>query len=240
VPADIVLYALVAAGLIIWLRSVLGTRHGDERQRPNPFVTPAPSENPASPASNAAVAALPDDHHIIEAMPERTAILPLAEAGLQDITRIDRSFSAARFVKSAQDAFVMVVESFAKGNRDTLKMLLSPTVYASFDKSLSDRENSRETMSADIHAIRRTEIISAELQGRIGLITLRFVADETLVTRDAEGNIVSGHPDRVFENIDIWTFSRDLRGRDPAWLLVETREEESPSEQNNDPLNTTA
>ena len=35
--ADILLYALVAAGLVFWLRNILGTRHGDERQRSNPF-----------------------------------------------------------------------------------------------------------------------------------------------------------------------------------------------------------
>ena len=30
--ADLLVYALVAAGLVFWLRSILGTRHGDERQ----------------------------------------------------------------------------------------------------------------------------------------------------------------------------------------------------------------
>ena len=39
-PADIVIYAVVAVGLILWLRSILGTRHGNERSRPNPFMAP--------------------------------------------------------------------------------------------------------------------------------------------------------------------------------------------------------
>ncbi len=39
-PADIVIYAVVAIGLIAWLRSILGTRNGSERSRPNPFMAP--------------------------------------------------------------------------------------------------------------------------------------------------------------------------------------------------------
>ena len=39
-PADLIVYAVVAAGLIFWLRSILGTRHGEEHERPNPFLTP--------------------------------------------------------------------------------------------------------------------------------------------------------------------------------------------------------
>ena len=61
-PADLIVYALVAAGLVFWLRSVLGTRHGEEREHPNPFLTgdqdnikdrgPAAVEHPAGMEEN--------------------------------------------------------------------------------------------------------------------------------------------------------------------------------------------
>ncbi|HRC27077.1 MAG TPA: hypothetical protein PKX87_06575, partial [Alphaproteobacteria bacterium] len=43
ISIDLILYAAIAVGLVFWLRSVLGTRHGDERQRPNPFAPPSDS-----------------------------------------------------------------------------------------------------------------------------------------------------------------------------------------------------
>jgi len=58
-------------------------------------------------------------------------------------------------------------------------------------------------------------------------ITVRFVADETVVTRDKDNNIISGHPDRVSETIDIWTFGKPVNAKDPTWFLIATREEEA-------------
>ena len=43
------------------------------------------------------------------------------------------------------------------------------------------------------------------------------------VTRDSDGEIISGHPDRATDMHDIWTFSRDLKSRDPRWFVTETR-----------------
>src|SRR5260221_6828381 len=43
---DVVLFAMVAAFLFLRLRSVLGRRTGQERQRPNPFVQRAPEQTP--------------------------------------------------------------------------------------------------------------------------------------------------------------------------------------------------
>ena len=48
---DIVLFAMVAAFLFLRLRSVLGRRTGQERQRPNPFVQRAPEQRPDQPPS---------------------------------------------------------------------------------------------------------------------------------------------------------------------------------------------
>ncbi|MBU0800709.1 MAG: TIM44-like domain-containing protein, partial [Alphaproteobacteria bacterium] len=78
--------------------------------------------------------------------------------------------------------------------------------------------------SVEIHAVRKVEVVEARLEGRMAFVTVKFVADETSVLKDADGKFLSGHPDRVTETIDIWTFGRDVRGRDPVWAVYETRE----------------
>ena len=54
-------------------------------------------------------------------------------------------------------------------------------------------------------------------------ITVKFVAEESSVTRDKDGEIIAGHPDKVSEMQDIWTFGRNIKSKDPSWLLCETR-----------------
>ena len=44
-PADLIIYALITAGLIFWLRSILGTKHGEERERNVAFLHGDPEEH---------------------------------------------------------------------------------------------------------------------------------------------------------------------------------------------------
>lgn len=225
---DLIVYALVAAGLVFWLKSVLGTRHGDEKQRHNPYAsnpentTDMPLEGEAyevSPASG--------EDKITELAEEPTDVLSVdnktAEAGLVNIAKADRSFDIKAFLDGAQDAFVIIVESFGEGDRETLKNLLAEPVYNAFNHAITEREESEETLETEIHAIKKAEVIEAKLDGKMAFVTVRFTASETSVTRDKDGQILSGHPDKVADMRDIWVFGRSVRSRDPRWLVYETR-----------------
>lgn len=230
-PADLLLYAVAAAGLVFWLRSLLGTRHGDERQRPNPFLRPRdPSAAPlgARAALPSPAAADAGDREgrlaaLRAGLGRGMSAAPQAEDGLLALLDADRGFDLSRFMAGAQDAFVIIAEAYAAGDRETLSGLLSPALYGAFGKALSAREEKGETASLEIHAVRRAEITDARLSGKTAYITVRFTADETSVVRDREGCLLSGHPDRVAETVDVWTFGRDVKSRDPAWRLFETR-----------------
>ena len=53
-------------------------------------------------------------------------------------------------------------------------------------------------------------------------IDVRFVATMTSATRNAAGQVIAGHPNRVIDVAEIWTFERDLRAVDPNWILTAT------------------
>ncbi|MGH1397777.1 MAG: Tim44/TimA family putative adaptor protein [Alphaproteobacteria bacterium] len=224
-PADLLVYAIVAAGLVFWLKSVLGTRHGEERERPAPFsrtIEDIPQEGeeelraPITPA---------DDIRELSENPTETLGVEnkTAEDGLLTIADADKNFEIRFFLAAAQDVFVMVVEAFSKADRETLQDLLAPNVFDAFDGALTEREKSGETLDNEIQAIRKAEVIEAALNGRNAQITVRFVADELSVTRDKEGEIIAGSTERTSEMLDIWTFTRDIKSRDPRWLVSETR-----------------
>lgn len=228
-PADLIVYALVAAGLVFWLRNILGTRHGDERERPDPFTGSHPEEiaktqNQETPEENRVRTA----HENIQDLAEHpTSTLAVdnkaAEQGLLDIANVDKNFDITFFLEAAQDVFVMVVEAFGEGDRDTLRDLLADDVYNAFDGALKAREETGNTLENEIHAIRKSEVIASILEGKKAKITVRFIADETSVTRDKDGEIIAGHPDRTTEMRDVWTFERDVKSRDPRWFVTETR-----------------
>lgn len=229
-PTDLIIYALVAAGLVFWLRSVLGTRHGEERERPDPFSaapaevtqpldTPAPEEEfegPMTPQDAIkALAKEPTDTLGVIGEP--------AEAGLLAISEADKEFEIGFFFNAAQDVFAMAVEAFGEGDKELLGDLLGEDVFNAFEGAIDARAAAGETLMNEIHAIRKAEVIGAVLEDKRAQITVRFIADETSVLKDKEGAVLSGDPDRTTEMRDVWTFSRNLKSRDPRWLVIETR-----------------
>lgn len=222
---DLIVYAIVAAGLVIWLRNILGTRHGAERERPNPFaVQPDAAPGADRLAGGASPPAAEDRIAALAAHPNKVISVEskTAEHGLLDISRADKGFDIDFFLEGAQDAFVMIVEAFAKGERETLKNLLSDSVCQSFEQAIAGRETRGETMDTEILAIRRAMVSAARHDGRMAFITVRFLADEITVTKDKDGAVIAGHPERVMPIRDMWTFGRDVRSRDPRWLVYET------------------
>ena len=225
---ELILSALVAAGLVFWLRSILGTRHGDERERPNPFTAKpedAPRLRDMLGGGEREDGALDMGPAPGNDLPRNVAIAgESVQAGLDEIARADTTFSLPKFSMAAQDAFAMIVEGFAAGDRELLQDLLEPQVYAAFESAIAAREERGEKMETQIHAVRRAEIMDVKIEAAKAFVTIRFIADETAVITDRNGIVLSGHPDRVTEMNDIWTFSKPLSGDDPRWFLHQTRD----------------
>lgn len=229
VTAELIVYALVAAGLIFWLRSILGTRDGEDRTN-NVVPLELNSEGKIVSVGGDASDKGENKASLIEELAKTSKgnmsiSGQAAEQGLIDISKQDRDFDVYVFLQAAQDAFVYIVESFADGDRDTLEDLLGADVYKAFDGAITAREEAKETAATEIHAIKKSEVVEASLDGKKALVTVRFWADETSVIKDENSNILHGHPEKTTLMRDVWTFARDLKSRDPRWMVVETRDD---------------
>ncbi len=226
------IYALIAAGLIFWLRSILGTRNDSDKSNSNVINLELSPDGKIIGLGGENIAETQDKkiEQIKELSKEAKDNMSIggqnAETGLIEIAKADKEFDIHNFLQAAQDAFVYVVESFAEGDRETLKNLLGSDVYKAFDNAISAREQAKETMVTEIHSIKKSEVIEARLDGKNAIITVRFWADETSVTKDENNNIISGHPEKTTLMRDVWTFSRDIKSRDPRWFVIETREDD--------------
>jgi predicted lipid-binding transport protein (Tim44 family) len=215
-PVDLILFGMIAAFLVLRLRSILGRRTGYERPtqpvqpQPVPRAAPGPViDGRAEPASPSAPQTVPD------------AASPVGQA-LARMRETDVNFDPARFLAGVDQAFRMIVGAFAQGDRVTLRSLLADDTYKAFEGAITAREAANETQVSEIRAIQQLAIEAAELKGRSGLITVRIVSDQVSYSHDAAGKPVAG-ADAVTEITDIWTFERDLTAQDPTWRLVAAR-----------------
>ncbi|HEY3911169.1 MAG TPA: Tim44/TimA family putative adaptor protein [Stellaceae bacterium] len=216
---DIILFAMIAAFLVLRLRSVLGRRTGNERRRELFARRAAPAADkpnteklpiPVNPGKSAAAAALADKP------------APPAADGIDRIRRADDGFDPARFLEGVRAAFELIVAAFARGDKEALRPLLSDEVYGPFAQTIDERAVAKETLETRDLRLDRAEIVEADLVGRTARVTVRLVSHQINVTRAMDGAIVDGDPERPIEKTDYWSFARDTRSADPNWLLVAT------------------
>ncbi len=229
-PGDLIIYAVVAVALVVWLRSVLGTRHeGDEPASPVAGLPDLEAPKMSGDIDGVKELSAPTagaEQQLQYVAKDKTGVIKIeaeAEAALRKVIEADPTFSLKFFFSAVQDVFAMVVEAFADGDRDALEDMLIPQVYQPFSDAIDAREAKGHRASAEVHAIEEAYIIDAALEGRKAYITVRFVADQSSCVRDEAGNVIEGDPARNTRMIDIWVFSRDLKSRDPRWMVVETR-----------------
>lgn len=222
---DIVLFAMVAAFLVLRLRSVLGKKTGHQEPRQDPI-----SRRQQDAQKDGNVVELPNRYKdgaddMAEPLDDPVANLdpndPLA-SGITQIRIADSSFHPVEFANGARAAFEMIVQAFAEGDTKTLENLLAEDVFENFNEAIVARREANEKLETTIIGISSADVVEAAMDGRNAMVTVKFVSEQVNVTHDAEGRVVDGDPNQVTEITDIWTFSRDTKSSDPNWKLVET------------------
>lgn len=227
---DIIFFAVFAAFIFYRLRGALGRRTGEEKRPHDPYSGQDNARDNAAANTgedgNDNVIPLPQRDNPFEAdaddfsdfAPEGSEL----SDGLKAVAGADQSFNPGSFIFGAKAAYEMIVTTFAKGDKDSLKPLLSDEVFGPFEDVIDGRSDRDETVDSDFIGIRKADIITAVMQGRIAEVTVKFVTELVQCTKNSDGNIIDGDPNSVSEVTDIWTFARDTHSDNPNWLLVAT------------------
>ncbi|WP_420560284.1 Tim44/TimA family putative adaptor protein [Tepidicaulis sp.] len=225
------LILLIAAVVVFWrLRSVLGQRTGHERRPYDPYS----ASNGRGPQEEADGKA--DSDGKVIPMPGRAVppaqegplsgrlqhVEPGAQQGLTEIALTDRMFDPEAFLEGARAAYEMIVTAYAEGDRETLRPLLSDGVYASFEGAISAREEKKLKVEFALIGLKSADVKTAKLADTKARIGVKFVSEQSSVTKNEDGIVVEGDPVTVHTVTDIWTFERDTRSRDPNWQVVAT------------------
>ena len=215
----IVILALVALFIGLRLYSVLGERTGHEQQQP--ILKPADPEARVEPRTAQPSMTSPSATDAGD-----MAYLPTAGPGVRALLAADPNFDVAHFLEGAKSAYRMILESYWKGELDTMKPHVDAHVLEAFSGAVEAREKEGLSLDNRLVAIEQALIADAALDGSVATVTVRFEADIAAVTRNKDGEVVAGSLSDAVQTRDLWTFRRDITAGNPNWVLVETDEEE--------------
>jgi predicted lipid-binding transport protein (Tim44 family) len=127
----------------------------------------------------------------------------------------DPNFDIPHFVEGARAAYQMIVTAFAAGDRSALSGLLAPPVMDGFDSAIRQREAEGRTESVEFLQTPRADFEGVEVVGDVAKAAVRFLAEFRSRSKGPEGEAVE---DR--RTAEVWTFERNLKSRNPNWMLI--------------------
>jgi predicted lipid-binding transport protein (Tim44 family) len=222
-PLNMIL--LVIAAVVAWrLWSVLGTRTGLEKP---PIVLTPNTPPPKADNTNA-----PVDGEVLPPEPQKPVWSGIAEEGtalalgLEAIAEKSSGFTVKSFIGGATAAYEMVLEAFAKGDKQALKPLLSKELLDNFSAAIDKRNGLGHSMKFQFVGVKNADVKRAALNGNKAQIEVGFSSEMISATMDKSAAVIDGDDLAIRTVSDFWTFERDVTSRDPNWKLVATDDNE--------------
>ena len=207
----ILLIFIGLAGFVAFrLFSVLGTRTGHEQQTDIEGIQRAASGESTTTEANEILDKAKDETRT----PVSDAARPLRSA--------DPAFDEIQYLSGARQAYELIVEAFSAGDLKSVRGFLSRSVYETFKKAVDQRAEGGFETDLKFVGIESASIEASEIRDDAMLATTAFASNQVRTTRDKDGNVVEGDPNRIDLVKDRWTFSRKLNSNDPNWILVAT------------------
>ena len=184
---DIIIFAVIAVFIIYRLRSVLGKRTGFQKNtNQQEFVKKE---------------TIPDELKIPQ--------LKENEQKLEVVYKKVNSFNHKEFLEGAKKAFEIIITAFNKGDKSTLKNLVSKDVYNAFEGAINSGSNNP---NSQFYSLVIDGVEDAKVEGGIISIAVNFTSEQ----------ILSDNEDSIVKNKDTWVFEKPESSTGPAWLLVST------------------
>jgi len=218
ISPDLIFFIVVAALLILKLKSVLGRRTGNEKRPKNFFMYQDTTLNTRK-------SVLSNEKSLKNKIDEKQnkEKLNIGNNAIDKICFFDRNFTIKKFLSGAKTAFEMIIKSFAKGNINKIKNLLGSDVYSTFSKAIKARVQKKQTLEHTLVSIKKVKIENIHVKSSIADIVVKFVSEQVNLLKNKKGKTLGGNDEYIENHTDYWTFSKNLKSSDPNWKLVVTK-----------------
>ena len=190
---DIILLAIIAGFIILRLRGILGRRTGHEKKDFGDLFGKKATQSGSE-----------------------KKVVNLSSSKLDDATK-------EQFIKGAKAAYEMIITSFAKGDKKTLKPLLNKEIYKNFSDEIDHRKKENLKSELTFVGVKSAEIKNFEKKDNNYTFTVNFVSEIITCKKDKNNNVIEGSPDIIKTVKDVWKFSKNMWSSNPNWYLVETQ-----------------
>ena len=184
---DIIIFAVIAVFIIYRLRNVLGKRTGFQKDLTQKNITQKETNQ-----SQNKLPLLKENEQKLEAVYKQVA-----------------AFDHKSFLDGAKKAFEIIISAFNKGDKNTLKNLVSKDVYTAFESAIDSGSNNP---NSQFYSLVIEGIEDAKVENGLITISVNFISEQ----------ILGNNEDQVVKNKDTWVFEKSKNSNSPAWLLVST------------------
>ena len=188
---DIILLAMIAGFIILRLRNILGKKTGHEGK----------------------VTSIFDEKNYNQFKPQ-VKNKPVIKDNLEDSEK-------EQFLKGAEIAYESILTSFAKGEKEKLKKLLTKEIFENFAQAIDHRN--RENIKSELTFIgfKESKVEKFEKIKDVFFSTVKIVCEIISVKKDKNEVIIEGDPDKIKTVTDHWKFSKNVLSKNPNWYLAE-------------------
>ena len=186
---DIIIFAGIAVFLVFRLRKVLGKRTGFEKKTNN-NVGAQPTKT-----KETTVNSIPE-------LEEKISKLKTAYETIND-------FNHKNFLEGAKRAFETIINAFNKGDKKTLKKLVTEDVFKSFEEAIDAKniDPDYQFYSLNIEGIEKVFVERNRIK-----ICIKFISEQ----------FKNNDENTAVKKQDSWTFEKTISSKDPNWLLSST------------------
>jgi predicted lipid-binding transport protein (Tim44 family) len=188
---DIILLGMIAGFIVLRLRSILGRKTGHESKTHSPFA-------------------------------EKKFNIPKNDSkSVKQNLNILEGKDKKEFLKGAEIAYETILTSFANGEANKLKTLLTAPIAKNFSEAIEARKQENIKSEFTFIGIKESNLLKYEKIKNELFATVKFVAEVISVKKDKNDKIIEGNPDKIKFVTDIWRFTRSINNSSPNWHLSE-------------------
>ena len=188
---DIILLGMIAGFIILRLRSILGRKTGHETK-----VYPTFAEKKFS-------------------MPQKET------KSLNQNFEVLEGKDKKEFLKGAEIAYETILTSFAKGDTNQLKNLLTSNMTNNFSSAIEARNKENIKSEFTFIGVKESSVEKYEKIKDNLFATVKFVAEVISVKKNKENKVIEGNPDKIKFVTDSWKFTKNINNKNPGWYLSE-------------------
>ena len=217
---DILILAMIAVFIINRLRNVLGKKTGNEQDIVEKFSRNKTNfkESPPDQITKDKTGETKKPRDIFFHQD------PTINSNLRKIHKLDNNFESESFLNGSKKAFEFIIKNYSEENLESIKSLLSKNIFNDFDTQIKKRIKNSQNQDIVIIGIKDAEIVSADLRSSNATISVKFSSEQVHVLKDPKGKVIEGDSNQILTINEDWTFSKNMKNKDPNWALEKIEE----------------